>query len=82
MRALALHSDWLRRLAIAHPGAVPQRLLRWFGMAAAVARSDAARARGSAVWLGWDAWVSPVGHDRSRSPSAEPPSSTPRRQEP
>jgi hypothetical protein len=33
------------------------------------AGGDDAPAHGSAVWLGWDAWVSPVARERSRNPS-------------
>jgi hypothetical protein len=71
--ALIQHSSWLRRLAIAYPSAVPRPLLHRIGVAGAAAvGGDEAPARGSAVWLGWDAWVSPIDGDRARIPSPNP----------
>jgi hypothetical protein len=80
MSALALHSDWLRRLAVAYPSTVPQRLLKWVGAApvATTTSNYETPARGPAAWLGWDAWVSPIDRDRSRSTSANA-NSTPKR---
>lgn len=73
MRALIQQSNRLRRLATTHSSAVPRPLLQWIGSAATAAfGGDDAPARGSAVWLGWDAWVSPIDGDRSRTPSPNP----------
>jgi hypothetical protein len=58
-------------MAVAPPSDLPQRLLEWAGVStAAVGRSDDGHAVSAAVWLGWDAWVSPIGYEGSRSPSA------------
>lgn len=71
MIAPAPQSPWPRLMALANPRTLPQRLLSWAGVStAAVGRSDEGHARGAAVWLGWDAWVSPTGHEGSRSRSA------------
>ena len=71
--ALIQQSNWLRRLAIADPSAVPGPLRHPIDVAAAAdADGGESPACRLTVWLGWDAWVNPIDGDRARIPSLSP----------